>query len=209
MHCRLGSPWAAVIRFPIQRGAEPDGGAILDHASGEVGSSRSARAGYLGGERLRLHIGRNSQLALQGVRAAAILSERFAAAAGPCIGAHQRPLAEFGERIKRHQSAPGLNRRVVLAGGILLDGQPVQDIANHGQRAVPLGGEPFLKRFGIEVEIGEELTTIGVGCRLQFEPDLRAGQPLEAFEVDDHALNSTTGEVCGQVHRRARPERLA
>ena len=60
----------------------------------------------------------------------------------------------------------------MLSGSVVRRGQTVQDIANNGERAVPLGGQPFLKRFGIDVEVGQEFAPIETGRRLQLRSPL-------------------------------------
>jgi hypothetical protein len=81
----------------------------------------------------------------------------------------------------------------VLARGILLRGHPVQDIANDGERAVPLRREPFLKGLRVEVEIVQKLTTIQVCRGLEFGPVRRTGQPLELVEINEHMLQLRVG----------------
>jgi len=68
-------------------------------------------------------------------------------------------LAVFGERVERHQPAPGLDGGLGLAG---LGGrrQPLQNVTDQGQRAVAFGRQPFLKGFRIDMEIGQEFAAI-------------------------------------------------
>jgi hypothetical protein len=125
------------------------------------------------------------------------------------IGAYQRALSELGERVERYQPAPGLDGGLMLARRILCCRQPLQDIADHGERPVALGREPLLKWLGIDVEIGEKFATVQLGRRLQVRALLRPGQPFEGVEVGDHVLNSAVGKVGDQVKRCARSQRLA
>ena len=127
----------------------------------------SARTRDLVRQRLRLDVGRDAQLALQGLGAALVLPERFAAPSGTRIGAHQRALSELRERVEQHQPAAGLDCGIVLAGCVVLRGQSMQDIADHGERAVALRRQPFLKRLGIDIEIGEKFAAVQIGGRLQ------------------------------------------
>ena len=127
---------------PTKPRAEPG---TLGHAAARIGLCGSARARHLAGERLGLVIGGDPELALQGLGAALVLAQRLAAAPGARIGAHQGALTKLGERVERHQPAAGLDRGIGLAGGILRGGQPLQDVANQGKRAVALGRQPFLK----------------------------------------------------------------
>ena len=76
----------------------------------------------------------------------------------------------------------------MLAGGILLRTQPVQDIADQGEDAVALRRQPFLERLGIDIEIGEEFAAVQLGCRLQVAAVLRARQPLEILEIDESRI---------------------
>jgi hypothetical protein len=96
-----------------------------------------------------------------------------------------------------------------LAFDILFPNQPVQDIANDGERAVAFRREPFLKGLRVEVQIGQKLATVGINRGLQFGPVRRTGQPLELVEVYNHMLQPTIGMICDQVKGRAPPERLA
>jgi len=73
------------------------------------------------------------------------LAERFASATGTRVGAHQHALSEFGKRVEHHQPAPGLDRGLVLAGGVLLGAQPLQDLAYRREGAVALSRQPFLE----------------------------------------------------------------
>jgi hypothetical protein len=161
------------------------------------------------GERLGLGIGGNPELALEGLGTALVLAQRLAAAPGARIGAHQGTLAKLGERVERHQPAAGLDGGIGLAGGLLRGGQPLQDIANQGERAVALRRQPFLKGLRIDIEIGKEFAAVQLSRGLQLGSVPGPRQALEAVEVDDHVLNSTIGKVGDQVARRARPERLA
>jgi hypothetical protein len=63
-----------------------------------------------------------------------------------------------------------LNGRIVLPGVILLCGQPVQHVANNGERAVALRRQPFLKGLRVDVKIGEEFATVQVSRPLQLGP---------------------------------------
>ena len=103
-------------------------------------------------------------------------------------------MSGLGERIECHQSVPGLDSGFKLARGILLRGQPVQDIANDGERAVALRREPFLKGFRIEVEFGQKLATIGISRSLQVAPVRRTGQPLEPIKINGDVLQPTIGQ---------------
>jgi hypothetical protein len=78
---------------------------------------------------------------------------------------------------------------------ILLRNQPVQDIANDGERAVALRREPFLKGFRVEVQIGQKLATVDINRGLQFGPVRRTGQPLEPVEVHEHMLQPGCNDI--------------
>jgi hypothetical protein len=194
---RLRRPCASALRWPVGHGAGRDEVAIVRRIFGKTDLPDPAGTRYFAGERLRLDVGRNPEFALQGLCAGPILSKRFTSAPAARVGAHERALSELGERVECHQSPSGLDGRVVFTSGILLYRQPVQDIANHGERAVPLGREPFLKRLGVNVEIGEEFATVRLRCRVQLGPVLGTGQLLELIEVDRHVLNSAIGKISG------------
>jgi hypothetical protein len=146
----------------------------LGHAAARIVLGDTARARQLVGERLGLGIGGNPELALEGLGAALILAQRLAAAPGARIGAHQSTLAKLRKRVERHQPAAGLDGGIGLAGGILRGGQPLQDVANQGERAVALGRQPFLKGLRIDVKIGQEFATVQIGRSLQLGSVLRA-----------------------------------
>ncbi len=139
----------------------------MDRTARRVRLSGGARSGDLVGKRLRLRVGCDPQLALQCLAAALVLSEGFASPSGACIGAHQRPLSGLGQRVEQDQPAPGLNGGIVLASCIAFRRQPVQDVADHGERTVALRRQPFLKRLRSDVKIGKKFTSIQTGCHLQ------------------------------------------
>ena len=147
----------------------------LGSSAERIGLPSTVRACNLVGERLRLGIGRHPKLALQGLGAALVLPQRFAAAAGFGIGANQGTLAELGERVERHQPTSRLDCCLGLAVSNLLCCQSVQDVANQGKRAVTFGCEPFLKGLGIDYEIGKEFPPIQLRRRSQLGFMLRAG----------------------------------
>ncbi len=204
------SPRAGALGGAARRGAVAVvGPGTLGRTAARVGLGDTARARHLVGQRLGLGIGGNPELALEGLGAALILTQRLAAPPGARIGAHQSALAKLGERVERHQPAAGLDGGIALAGGILRRGQPLQDVANQGERAVALGRQPFLKGLRIDVKIGQEFAAVQIGRSLQLGSVLRARQSLEAVEVDSHVLNATIGKIGDQIACPARPERLA
>jgi hypothetical protein len=95
------------------------------------------------------------------------LAERFTAASGVCIGANQRALSEFRERVEKNEPAAGLYRGLVIASCILLRAQSMQNTADHHESAVAFRRQPFLKRLGIYIEISEEFAAVQIGGRLQ------------------------------------------
>ena len=76
-------------------------------------------------------------------------------------------MSEFRERVEKNKSAAGLYCGLVLAGCILLRAQSMQDIADHRESAVALRRQPFLKRLGIYIEVGEEFAAVEIDGRLQ------------------------------------------
>jgi hypothetical protein len=95
------------------------------------------------------------------------LAERFTAASGVCVGANQRALSEFRERVEKNEPAAGLYRGLVIASCILLRAQSMQNTADHHESAVAFRRQPFLKRLGIYIEISEEFAAVQIGGRLQ------------------------------------------
>ena len=55
----------------------------------------------------------------------------------------------------------------MLAGCIALHRQPMQNVADHGEGAVALRRQPFLKRLAEAMKIGKKFTSVQTGCHLQ------------------------------------------
>lgn len=87
----------------------------------------------------------------------------------------------------------------MLAGGVVRRGQTMQDVANYGEGAVPLGRQPFLKWLRVDIKIRQKLTAIETRRRLQLGSPLGAGQTLEVVEVGSHVLEATIGKVRDKV----------
>ena len=147
------------LAWPLRRPA----GGRLDEAP---------RLGDLIGQRLGFRVGRHAELALQNFGAGAILPQCFRTAAGARIGADQRPLAYLRERIEQRQALGGFYCRLVLRRLVLQCGQPLQHAADEIEGTVALAREPFLKRFQINDEIGEEFAAIEVRRGRQLNPVL-------------------------------------
>src|SRR5690349_11399982 len=99
---------------------------------------RRARTRDLICQQLRLDVRCDAQLALQGLGATPVLAKSFTSTSGVRIGADQRALSEFRERVEKNEPAAGLNCAVVLASRILLRAQSIQDVADRRERAVAL-----------------------------------------------------------------------
>jgi hypothetical protein len=123
--------------------------------------------GDLVGQRLGLGVWRHAKLALQDLGAGAVLAQCFRTAAGARIGADQRPLANFRQRIERRQAPSGSYCRLMLARLVLQRRQPLQDAANEVQRTVSFAGEPFLERLRVDDEIGQKFTAVKLGRNRQ------------------------------------------
>src|SRR5262245_33183969 len=85
----------------------------------------------------------------------------------------------------------------------------MQDIANDGEGAVPLGRQPFLKWLRVDIEIRQKLTAIEARRRLQLGSPLGTGQTFEVVEVGSHVLEATISKVRDKVLCSVAPQRLA
>ena len=153
--------------------------------------------------------GATPSLTLQDFDAALMLAESFRSPPGAGIGPHQGAMAWFRKWIKRHEPARRLNGLGVLVLGKLPCGQPLQDGANQIERPLTLCREPFLARLRGDVEIGEELAPIELGCRAPLGSMRRTGQPFKAFEIDAHVSQMAFGAVGDQVSGSDRTQAFA
>jgi hypothetical protein len=118
-------------------------------------------------------------------------------------------MPDFRQLVERDESASRLDRRIMLACGILLCRQSLQNTARQIERAIPFGSEPFLKRLGIDGEIAKEFATVQVRRRLQIVELLRTGEALKATEIDIRGLNATAGKIGSEVKFGAFSQSLA
>lgn len=127
------------------------------------GSVAASRARDIIRQRLSLGIGRDAEFTFQDFGAGPVLPQRFRPPPGTRVGANQRALPNFRERVKTCETTRRLNRRIVLTCLVLQGGQALQDSADKIERAVSFRREPFLERLGIDYEIGEKFAPVQFG----------------------------------------------